>query len=284
MRARARIRCRRSRRPRRRQPVPRMPKLNSKTKRSSLCACAWRPMRRRRCTTSPARGWWCGSPTRICATPTPTAARMRRIGAREKSTGSACNGTRERICRTSRWNFWRSCPRQAGRRRRNSSSVTNRPGWSATLRGISSDALFPDETHVDPPAVWREQHHIVFFRPADLHARRADGHAGNGEAGRVRFLGKEAPQRSGGYVSLNDIARDLRRVAGGEIIGNAEPLLHRVDVAGVQHLRDEARILKVLDPTRAAAARWILVNRDHLLLAGKERAGLHERSNCREKR
>jgi hypothetical protein len=36
-----------------------------------------------------------------------------------KSTGSACNGTLERISRTSRWNFWPSCPRQA-RRRRNS--------------------------------------------------------------------------------------------------------------------------------------------------------------------
>ncbi len=44
-----------------------------------------------------------------------------------KSTGSACNGMRERICRTSRWNFWRSCPRQAGRpSRRNSSHAANR--------------------------------------------------------------------------------------------------------------------------------------------------------------
>ena len=40
---------------------------------------------------------------------TPTAARMRRIAARAKSTGSACNGTRERISRMSRWSFWRSC-------------------------------------------------------------------------------------------------------------------------------------------------------------------------------
>src|SRR5215831_13202276 len=259
MRARARIRCRRNRRPRRRRPVPRMPRLNSKTNPSSSCACAWRPMRRRRCTTSPARGWWCGSPTRTCATPTPTAARTKRIGAREKSTGSACNGTRERTSRTNRWSFWLSCPRQAGRRRRNSSSVANELSCSATLLAIGSDALFADETHVCPPAVWREQHYIVFFRPAALHARRADGHAGNGEAGRLRLLGKEALERGGGYVSLDDIARDLGGVAGGEIVGNAEPLLHRVDVAGVEHLRDEARILKVLDPTRAAAAGWILV-------------------------
>src|SRR5262245_29267569 len=282
MRARARIRC--SRHPRRRQPVPRMPKLNSKTNPSSLCACAWRPTRRRRCTTSPARDWWCGSPTRICATPTPTAARMRRIGAREQSTGSACNGTRERTSRTNRWNFWQSCQRQAGRRRRNSSSVTIRPGGPATPLGIGSDALFADETHVCPPAVWREQHHIVFFRLAALHPRRADRHAGNGEADRVRFLGKEALERDGGHVSFDDKACDLGRVAGGEIVRNAEPLLHRIDVAGVEHLRDEARILKVLDPTRTAAAARILVNRNHLFLAGKERAGLQERSDCREKR
>ena len=53
-------------------------------------------------------------------TPTPTAARMRRIGARGKSTGSARNDTRERISRTNRWNFWRSCPRHAERLHRDS--------------------------------------------------------------------------------------------------------------------------------------------------------------------
>src|SRR5262245_53980711 len=284
MRARARIRRRWSRRPRRRQPDPRMPRLNSRTNPSSLCACAWRPMRRRRCTTSPARGWWCGSPTRICATPTPTAARTRRIGAREQSTGSAFNGTREKISRTNRWNFWPSCPRRARQQRRNSLVWLTGLSWSATLLGIGSDALFADETHVNPPAVWREQHHIVFFGPTALHPGRADRHPGHGEAGRVRFLGKEALERNGGYVSLDDIARELRRVAGGEIVGNAEPFLHRIDVRSVQNLRDEARIVKVLDPTRTAAAAWILVNRNHLSLAGKERAGLQERRDCREKR
>ena len=54
----------------------------------------------------------CGLPTPTCATRIPTAARMRRIGARGKSIGSACNGTRERISRTKRWNFWRSCQRE----------------------------------------------------------------------------------------------------------------------------------------------------------------------------
>src|SRR5258708_3724983 len=81
------------------------------------------------------------------------------------------------------------------------------------------------------------------------HTRRADRHAGNGKACRVRFLGKEARQRSGGYVSLDDIARDFRRVAGGEIVWNAEPSLHRIEVPGVQNFCIESRLLKVLDPT-----------------------------------
>jgi len=37
-----------------------------------------------------------------------------------KSTGSARNDTRERISRTNRWNFWRSCPRHAERLHRDS--------------------------------------------------------------------------------------------------------------------------------------------------------------------
>jgi len=127
-------------------------------------------------------------------------------------------------------------------------------------------------------------HHIVFFGPAALHPGRADRHAGHGEARRVRFLGKEALERGGGHVSLDDKACELRRVAGSEIVRNAEPFLHRIDVAGVQYLRDEARIVKVLDPTRTAAAGWILVNRNHLSLVGEKRARLQKRRDCREQR
>ena len=125
-------------------------------------------------------------------------------------------------------------------------------------------------------------HHIVFFGPAALHPGRADRHAGHGEARRVRFLGKEALERGGGHVSLDDKACELRRVAGSEIVRNAEPFLHRIDVAGVQYLRDEARILKVLDPTRTAAAGWILVNRDERFRCCEERSGLQQGGGARD--
>jgi hypothetical protein len=79
---------------------------------------------------------------------------------------------RERISRTNRWNFWRSCPRQAWRR----NSLGAQPGgqsWSATLLGTHLDALFADEAHVCPPPIRPKQHHVVFFRSAALHPTHA---------------------------------------------------------------------------------------------------------------
>src|SRR5262249_15498074 len=124
---------------------------------------------------------------------------------------------------------------------------------------IRSDALFPDEAHVGPPAIWAEQHHIVFFGAAALHPGRADRHAGHGKPPRLRLLGKKARQRGRWNVALDDISCDFRRVAGGEIVGDAEPSFHRLKVADVENFRVESRLLKVFDPTRAAAAGWILV-------------------------
>src|SRR5215475_3046637 len=227
-----------------------MPWSNLRTNPSSSFASEWRQARRRRCTTLPAQGWWCGSPTRTCATRIPTAARMRRIATRGTSTGSACNGTRARISRMRRWNFWRSCPRQVGRPpRRNSSRAANRLSRRASQLGTRSDAPFADKTHVRPPPSRPKQNHIVFFGLAALHPGRADRHAGNGKAGCIRFLGKEELQRCDRDVPLDDITRDLRGVAGGEIVWNAEPFLHRIDVVGVEYLGDETRLLKMLDPT-----------------------------------
>jgi hypothetical protein len=72
---------------------------------------------------------------------------------------------------------------------------------------------------------------------------------GTAKAGCIRLLGKEELQRGGWNVPLDDITRNLCGVAGGEIIGNAEPLLHRIDVRGVEYLGDETRLLEMLDPT-----------------------------------
>src|SRR5262249_28950940 len=174
----------------------------------------------------------------------------RRIATRGTSTGSACNGTRARISRMRRWNFWRSCPRQVGRPPRpNSSRAANRLSRSASQLGTRSDAPFADKTHVRPPPSRPKQNHIVFFGLAALHPGRADRHAGNGKAGCIRFLGKEELQRGDRDVPLDDITRDLCGVAGGEIVWNAEPFLHRIDVVGVEYLGDETRLLKMLDPT-----------------------------------
>ena len=113
--------------PRSLSPAPPMPWSNLRMNPSSSFASEWRRTRKRRCTRSQTQGWWCGSPMRTCATHTPTAARMRRIGARAKSTGSGSSGMRERIFRTSRWNFWRSCRRKAERGWRSSRSWLRRP-------------------------------------------------------------------------------------------------------------------------------------------------------------
>src|SRR5262249_1014825 len=160
----------------------------------------------------------------ICATSVPTAARMRRTDTLARSIGSTCNDMRARISRTRRWNFWRSCPRQG--RRGNSLRAPNWPALFGTVLVVGSHALFANETHVGPLAIRTKQHHIVFFQSATLHPGRTHRHAGNGKASRIRLFGKEALQRRGGYMPLDDIARHLRGVAGGEIVGNAEPSLH----------------------------------------------------------
>src|SRR5262249_13985702 len=118
-----------------------------------------------------------------------------------------------------------------------------------TLLETRSDAPFADKTHVRPPPIRPKQNHIVFFGLAALHPGRADRHAGNSKAGCIRFLGKEELQLGGRTVPLEGITWHLCGGAGGEIVGNAEPLLHRIDVCGVEYLGDETRLLEMLDPT-----------------------------------
>src|SRR5262249_776402 len=197
----------------------------------------------------------------------------------------ACNGTRARISRTSRWNFWPSCPRQVRRPpRRNSLRAANRLSMVGLAARTRSDAPFADEAHVRPPPIRPKQDYIVFFGLAAIHPGRADRHAGTGQAGCVGLVGKEEVQGGGWNVPLDDITHNLCGVAGGEIIGNAEPLLHRIDVRGVEYLGDETRLLEMLDPTRATTAARILVNRDQWFLGGKGDAGLHQGRHSNERR
>ena len=74
---------------------------------------------------------------------------------------------------------------------------------------------------------------FVSLRLAALHTGGADRHAGHRKAGRVRLVGKKTLERDGWNVSFNDIPRNFRRVARREIVRNAEPCLHRIEVYAV---------------------------------------------------
>src|SRR5262249_55398639 len=138
------------------------------------------------------------------------------------------------------------------RRRRDLHIAARRRSGSVAARGARgvSDALFADKTAVRSTTSRTKQDYIVFFGLAALHPGRADRHAGNSKAGCIRFLGKEELQRGGRDVPLDDITRDLRGVAGGEIVWNAEPVLHPIDVVGVRYLSYETRLPELLGPTR----------------------------------
>ena len=114
-------------------------------------------------------------------------------------------------------------------------------------------------------------------RRAAFHARRPDRHAGHGKTGRIRLLGKKPLERNSRNVALNDIARDFRGVAGGEIVRHAEPCLHRIEVRGVQDLGRKSGFLQVLHPAGTAAAIRVSVDRDERLRRCKSVAGRQQR-------
>jgi hypothetical protein len=78
-------------------------------------------------------------------------------------------------------------------------------------------------------------------------------------------------------------ACDFRRVAGGEIVGNPEAFLHRIEVAGFQNLGAKAGFPQVLRPTQAAAAIRVPVNRYDLFLRGEARSWLKQRGSPHDK-
>jgi hypothetical protein len=55
-------------------------------------------------------------------------------------------------------------------------------------------------------------------------------------------------ERGGWNVSFNDMARDFRGMAGRQIVRNAEPCLHRIEVLGFQDLGRKSGFLQVLHP------------------------------------
>jgi hypothetical protein len=73
-------------------------------------------------------------------------------------------------------------------------------------------------------------------------------------------------------VSFHNIARDFRRVAGSEIVWNAELSLHRIEVSGFQDVRAKAGLPQVLHPTRTAAAIRVQMDGDDLFFRGERTA------------
>jgi hypothetical protein len=125
------------------------------------------------------------------------------------------------------------------------------------------------KAHKRPTTGGSEQDDFVRLGSAAFHSGRARGHAGHGKARRIRLLGKEAFQSNSRHVAFDHIARDFRRVAGGEIVRHPEPDLHRVEVFGFQDLGWKSGFLQVLHPAQAAAAIWVPVNRHDRLRRGR---------------
>ena len=133
-----------------------------------------------------------------------------------------CPGTRSTEARWTRW----QCPQGANKL---ATSLRFNPVWATA----SIKRLLPNETHIGATAARPEQDDLVSLRLAALHTGGADRHAGHRKAGRVRLVGKKTLERDGWNVSFNDIPRNFRRVARREIVRNAEPCLHRIEVYAV---------------------------------------------------
>src|SRR5690606_10165089 len=86
-------------------------------------------------------------------------------------------------------------------------------------------------------------------------------HAGNRETRRPWLLAEKTLDRGGGDVSLDDVAADLRRVAGGERLGYAEAGLQTVHRGGLDQLDRKSCLADVVDPGPAAAAVRVLGDR-----------------------
>ena len=119
-----------------------------------------------------------------------------------------------------------------------------------------------------------------FSRPASSSSvsRRSPGsdhsfvlknrHAGHRKAGCVRLVGKKTVEREGWNVSFDHIARHFRRVAGCEIVRNAKPRLHHIEVFGFQNLGRKSGFLQMLHPAQTAAAIRVPMNRHDRLRRG----------------
>ena len=153
------------------------------------------------------------------------------------------------------------------------------PAWAPA----STESLLPNKAHVGAPASGPEQNHFIWFWRAALHAGGANWHAGHRKSGRIRLLGKKTLQCGGRNVPFNNIARNFRRMAGREIVRDAEPCLHRIEVFRLQDLGRKSGFLQVLHPAQTAAAIRVPVNRYDRLRRGRQRFKWQHRDRTRDK-
>lgn len=132
---------------------------------------------------------------------------------------------------------------------------------------------------------------IGVMRPPLLHARRADRHARHSKSACLGPLQKQSPNVGGRHVPFDDVTINHSGMAGLQFDRNANFFLYAAKIHGVTDVDGKTGGFQMPDPLSAAAAVWILVDRDlrsfGILLANKERQSPSQRnsaSNQSEKR
>ena len=111
---------------------------------------------------------------------------------------------------------------------------------------------------------WRSMRNTLYgsLRSPYSMPGRADRHARDGQADRLRLQGEQPADFRRRDMALEGIPLDRRRMACAERIGDAHPLAHRSRVVRRRDLDREAGVRQMLHPSRAAVAARILVDVD----------------------
>src|SRR5215471_20439337 len=141
----------------------------------------------------------------------------------------------------------------------------SRTAWVPSAATVSGTAMSLDG-RID---LGRTLADLVNRQPTRLftrHSWSALGHAGERDAGDLRFLGQQPVDDFDRNVTANDIAADQRQVAGLQAVRNAVFLAHRRQIVGRDDLHVETVAAKVIGIAFAAVAFRVLVQR-HLSAA-----------------
>jgi hypothetical protein len=134
--------------------------------------------------------------------------------------------------------------------------------WLTVIQAASADLFRAFSAHEGLPTAGSEKNNVIRLRFTALHTGRSHGHTRDGQSGGGRSFFQKPSYGNCRYVSFQDISIDLGGVARGEIGRHSKPMPNDLKVGGLLDCDGEARGLKMLHPTRAAPAIWILVNED----------------------